>query len=399
MDYLDIYRARVLKDGITSQDRVETRLARDFAKLLTRSPNRITVLDGKSRYAAILHSGNSRVGTQTEKKVIQYLLTETKYKLPEGKVFQTISEKDGERDWIILHREIHPYDGYFKYKVLELNHKIKFVNSSGVLREIPAYINGTGEYDIKEYFRYSNSYVLETPNNALNLVVAADKDLIHDLRFIIGKEAWKLVDSDKISVPGVYYTTLVKTTYNNEIDNISEDVANETRVGDGVISANYITVDNTIEIARYVNDLTFYELINGKMYDGKLSYTIEDTSVLNYVDGIFQNYKIGNTAISVTDDNLNTKIFTVKVLPSIPPRADLIGNMKVKTGYSTVFTIYNSYQNVSFDLSDSTYGKIKVIGNKLIFSAADKIGSVDILIKNNNLLVKKITIEITSVAV
>lgn len=399
MDYLDFYRARTLRDGTIPQERVESKLAKDFKEVLNSSPNRITIIDGKSKYSAILQSGNARVGTQTERKVIQYLLSETKNKLDEGKVFQTWNDTDGTRNWIVLHREIHPYNGYFKYKVLELNYKIKYVNKSGILREIPAYINGTGEFDIKEYFRYSNSYVLDTPNRYLNLVLAENKELLSGLKFVIGDEAWKLVDSDKISIPGVYYTTLVKTQVNDMTDDINNDIANKPKIGTGTILSTYMVNDNTINIARYIDDLYFYEMANGELQDNKMNYKISDNSVLNFVDGKFVSYKIGSTSIQVDDGNYNSKTFTVNVKNSIAPNVFLVGNTKVRSGFSINYKVFNSYQLISFKLEDSSFGYLKEKEGILTFVSNGKMGKTKIIATGNGYSEKEFPIEVVSLAV
>ena len=80
--YLDMYRQRIFYSGETSKDRIEHNLSKDFSQLLTSSPNKIVIYYQDNPYDCILASGNSRVGTQTERKVIQYLMSSRSLKLP-----------------------------------------------------------------------------------------------------------------------------------------------------------------------------------------------------------------------------------------------------------------------------------------------------------------------------
>ena len=226
-NYLDMYRARIYRTGEYEQERVSNRLSQDFKHLLKISPDYIrATLDGED-YDCILNSGNSRVGQQGERKVIQYLLAELGTPFKEGSVFTTYQPLvDDSRTWLCLHEELHAYYGYKKFKVIELDYTLKYYDANGNLQTVPAYINGTGEFDIKEYFHYSLTTISEVPYRALNLIWAANPDIVRDLRIMIGEdEVWRVIDSDKISIPGVYYTTVYKTTRDTLLDDVPQKIA------------------------------------------------------------------------------------------------------------------------------------------------------------------------------
>lgn len=226
-NYIDMYRARIYRTGDTEQQRVSNRLSQDFKHLLRTSPDYIRATLKGVGYDCVLQSGNSRAGQQSERKVIQYLLTELDAPFVEGSVFTTYQPLVGDtRTWICLHEEAHAYYGYSKYKVIELNWTLKYYDEAGNLKTVPAYINGTGEFDIKEYFHYSLGTISEVPYRALNLIWAANPDIKRDLRIMIGEdEVWRVIDSDKISIPGVYYTTVYKTTRDTLLDDVPEKIA------------------------------------------------------------------------------------------------------------------------------------------------------------------------------
>ena len=154
--YLDFYRERVFRTGSSAQERASNSLNSDFMQLVKTSPNSVEIEYQGLKYQCILNSGNSRVGAQTERKVIQYLLTDLDLKLPEGAVFTMHQSLESETTtWLVLHREIHSFYGYYKFKIIELDYQLNYVDKNGIVKTVPAYINGTGEFDIKAYFRYS----------------------------------------------------------------------------------------------------------------------------------------------------------------------------------------------------------------------------------------------------
>ena len=226
-NYIDMYRARIYRTGEYEQERISNRLSQDFKHLLRTSPDYIRATLDDIEYDCILNSGNSRAGQQSERKVIQYLLTELDAPFKEGSVFSTYQPLvDHSKIWICLHEEVHAYYGYKKFKIVELDYMLKYYDADGNLQTVPAYINGTGEFDIKEYFHYSLGTISEVPYRALNLIWAANPDIVRDLRIMIGEdEVWRVIDSDKISIPGVYYTTVYKTTRDTLLDDVPQKIA------------------------------------------------------------------------------------------------------------------------------------------------------------------------------
>ena len=82
--------------------------------------------------------------------------------------------------------------------------------------------NRKQNFDIKEYFKFSNRNTVKKPNRALNCVWATTNDITDDCTFIIGKETWKFVDDDRISIPGVSYSTLNYIGIDESQDSVDE---------------------------------------------------------------------------------------------------------------------------------------------------------------------------------
>ena len=364
-NYLDFYRARVFRTGSTPQERVSNNLNSDFTQLVRTSPNSVEIDYDGQRYECILNSGNSRVGAQTERKVIQYLLTDLDLKLPEGAVFTMRQPLEEETTtWLVLHREIHSYYGYYKFKIIELDYQVKYVDQYGIVKTVPAYINGTGEFDIKAYFRYSLNNIVETPNRALNVIWAANEDIQTDLRILIGDEAWKVVDSDKISIKGVYYTTLYKTTRNVLTDDVPAQLADAHEVLSTEIVSNY---GNPITITQGATDLQFYCLRDGKLVNGDI--------VAN-----FTTETLGTTTVNVIDDLTQTsKSFEITVVESIEtPYCYIVGNARMSVE-DTIHWIINS--NIELTIQPNNLCKLTLQDGVLKIKSTLQIGHTEIVLE------------------
>ena len=226
-------------------------------------------------YLGILSSG-ARSAAQIESKIIFYLRAPKNIPLPEGAVLTT--EDRGfhkTRYWIVMNQEVHPYYGYFKYKLLELDYILKYIGSDGKEHSIPCYINGTGTFDIKEYFKFSNKNIVQKPNRALNTVWATTDNIDKNCKFIIGKETWRYVDEDRISIPGVSYATLNQIGIDEIDDSVSEQLAQKSKLDSIRIVTNYgAGIDEEISINDEFNNLTFYLVKDGKIIKSNFDYKI-----------------------------------------------------------------------------------------------------------------------------
>ena len=373
--YLDMYRQRIFYSGETSKDRIEHNLSKDFSQLLSSSPNKVVIYYQDNPYDCVLASGNSRVGTQTERKVIQYLMSARSLKLPEGATFITYDVDSVEvKHWLVLHREIHPYYGYYKYKVIELNYLIKYIDKNGVLKEIPVYINGTGEFDIKEYFRYVDNVAVELQNRALNLILPKNLDFEDGLRIIIGDEAWRYVDSDKISIPGVYYSTFQKTAIDNSSDIIKEEIADADLLGISTFVSNY--GNSSVVIGLNTQDLNFFYLKNKEIKESDIVYSNFNKEIISYENNKLIPLKIGNTDITITDKISNfSKLMNISIQESLNNYFHLVGDSKIATQESKVFKIFT---DLEYDYEYDSE-KIEIIktnnSNEFRIKAKEQIGN------------------------
>ena len=395
--YFDYYKSRIMNDGYDEQERISTRLARDFERLLKTSPDSVDITYEGSMYDAILNSGNSRVGAQTERKVIQYLLTRLDLELPEGAVFDMEQRITGEQTtWIVLHREIHSYYGYYKYKIVELDYNVNYVDEYGVLHTVPAYINGTGEFDIKEYFRYSLNTISEVPNRALNFIWAANPDIKQGVRIMVGDEVWKVVDSDKISIPGVYYSTLYKTVRDEYADDVPAQIADNTKIGKVGIASPYGTT-NALSIPLGA-PLIFYNEEGGQeIDDGSFQFSTSNSAVITIQGTNVVSVGVGDAVLTVRDKVTSiSERFAITIFEPEDHYCYIRGDKVLGIGEATILTIISDVDVVATTSSDLI--KLKQSDTTLRVLASDnEMGTATIDFVYDNEIIASYSLEIKSI--
>lgn len=397
MPYLDQYKARVLAFGQTDQEVIENKSARDFEALKKKSPDRCEFTYKGKIYVGVLSSG-ARSAAQTESKIIFYLRAAKDIPLPEGAVITTYDRGfDKTRYWIVMNQEVHPYYGYFKYKMLELDYILKYIGTDGKEHSIPCYINGTGTFDIKEYFKFSNKNMVQKPNRALNTIWATTDDIDTNCRFIIGKETWRYVDDDRISIPGISYATLNQVGIDESQDSVKEQVAGTARLDSISIITNYgAGLDGEeISINDEFEDLAFYLIKDGQIVKSSFSYEISD-GFANYDENTNKFELLGNDgSITVTDNITGYSQKFDFIIDQIREYFYIIGNNIIDAFGTNYYTINSDYTNITFEFDKNKVavvktkdGKIKVVARsnlgdtQIKFKSGDKeIGTLDLRIK------------------
>ena len=296
-----------------------------------------------------------------------------------------------------MNQEVHPYYGYFKYKMLELDYILKYIGTDGKEHSIPCYINGTGTFDIKEYFKFSNKNLVQKPNRALNTVWATTDDIDTNCRFIIGKETWRYVDDDRISIPGISYATLNQVGIDESQDSVKEQVAGTARLDSISIITNYgAGLDGEeISINDEFEDLAFYLIKDGQIVKSSFSYEISD-GFANYNEDTNKFELLGNDgSITVTDNITGYSQKFDFVIDQIKEYFYIIGNSVIDVFGTNYYTINSDYTNITFEFDKDKVavvktkdGKIKVVARsnlgdtQIKFKSGDKeIGTLDLKIK------------------
>lgn len=397
MPYMDQYRGRVLAFGRSQQEVIENKSQMDFESLYNRSPDKCSFIYDDTEYLGVLSSG-ARSAAQSETKLIFYLWGPKSILLPEGAVVTIKDRKKGEdKYWIVMNQEVKPFYGYFKYKLLELDYILKYIGSDGKEHSIPCYINGTGTFDIKEYFKFSNKNIVEIPNRALNVIWSTTNDITSGCRFIIGKETWKYLDEDRISIPGVSYATLYQTGFDESQDSTEEQLAGKSKLDSISIISNYGNGDDDEEI--YINDeftnLTFYLLQDGKIKKSKFKYEFSSDFALLNDQGQFE--LLGNDGkITVIDENTNySKTFNF-VIDQISEYFFIVGNQNVDVFSINYYDINTDYKDLSIEY-DTTKLKASIEKDgKLKITVRSQLGNTSITFKSNGQVIGELNLNIRS---
>lgn len=359
MGYINNYRNRVQSSGNNYQSRTENRLAADFKLFQERSPNRTLIRWKDQEFYGVLESG-LRTAAQSERQIVSFLLIGRERVLSEGDTFSTW-DKDfcKVRNWIVLNAEVRTFRGYFRYKVLELDYTLKYVDNNGIVQEVDCYLNGTGPYDIKEYFKFTQEPNAQLPNKALNVIWPSNPDLNPDYRFIAGDEVWRYVDSDKVSIPGVYYSTLYKIATDEYNDSIKDQIARVNKIG----TVSIVSSLGDKPVMEIGDSLKFYLRADDILTESKeLSYNYYNSPIIKYENGVFKAEEEGRATITVKKGSLE-KDFEVEIVEDKGPYFRVFGDnrMRETQGYEI---LVETNQDYTFTY-DKTYLSIEQNDNTL----------------------------------
>lgn len=352
MSYLDLYRARAFAMGTSQKERIENNLELDFESLVRRGADKINFSYKEKKYEGALIQPTK---TQSETKIIFSLLGRKTELMPEGAIINYYDETfKKDRKWIVLNAETKSYYGYIKYKILELNYVLKYININGEEKTLPAHIVGASDSQrsqISEYFKTTFSSLVQLPDKHLALVIPATKDLKPDTKFIIGDEVWRYIDSDKISVPGVYYAVFYKTQRDIENDSIDEQIADINKRNNTHFISNY-GEGKIIRIGQNNNNLSFELKRDGKIISSSAEITLnEETPIATIKNGNLIPEMIGTVNITVKDKESNfAEQFVVEILPEMTNYLFVIGDDYIPQ-FSIKFFRINSdlTYNINYD--------------------------------------------------
>lgn len=328
-----------------------------------------------------------RSAAQSERKILSYLLTDLNTFFKEGDVFSSVDHHLGiERFWLVLLQEVRTFRGYFRYKILELDAKLKYIDNSGKIKEVPAYLNGTGEFDIKEYFKFTQEPVVELPNRAINVIWAANPELNTETKFLIGDEVWRYVDSDKISIPGIYYSTIKKTARDEYNDSIEDQLAQIDKL-DSVDIICSVGEEPTVKIDDTI--LQFFVLEDGEV--GKSEVLLEfDEEFFIEQAGALRAIKEGASSVTVSIGSLR-KTFSILtsetadylgVVGDTKLRVNQISKLQVFASENFTYSFDNEFLNIKKQGDDLFVTPVKKGKTQIIFSTPSKTYEFEVEIKS-----------------
>lgn len=209
MSYIDIYNKRLNRYGLDYFSRLQSQRETNFEKELLKSSGRIDFM-----YDGQVHPGIMLRYKQDETETLQYLLTRTSLKLPNGTIIEVSNDFDEVKRWMIYYLQEIKGSGYNKYIILKMTHTIKWEDRDGIKREAFVYMYGQEDNMLKDEIRSrSRMDTIYTENLKMSFFVTPlNEHIRRDDYFELSqgnlKEAYRVTGYDVLSTPGVEFVTV-----------------------------------------------------------------------------------------------------------------------------------------------------------------------------------------------
>ena len=394
MAYFDkVYLKRVNKYGTNIQERIQNKKIHDFSIVLNKSPNKVTIFKDSETYDGILQNK-----TNSEKEVVDYLLTYKNIRWSDGTILTTEEVVDLKRKkWLIFHLDEYVSIGYNRYQIIELDRDIQWIDD-GIIYSEYVHFTGSGANlrDKSITSKFSIQYdvsVMYLPNKILNLVMKTNPKMKKGIRILIGDEVWKVSGIDKISVPGVSYVTL-EEDYIDEQDDV--EIANGSKLADWSIQSS---IGDTISLVKgdsaQVNFILYYnDIIREEPY----KVTVKDRTIATYSKGEFTGLADGETIckVSLINSPEIEKTFTIKVSDTKEESFTIIGPERVKVEATFEFTIVGDKEGVSFESQSGNF-IIESIEENIITIRGCNIGKDKIIAKKDSAILFEKNVNVESI--
>lgn len=394
MAYFDkVYLKRVNRYGTNIQERIQNKKIHDFNIVLSKSPNKVNIFKDSEKYIGILQNK-----TNSEKEVIDYLLTYKKNKWPDGTILITEEIVDLKRKkWLIFHLDDFVSIGYNRYQIIELDREIQWIDNGIIYSE---YVHFTGaaanlrDKSITSKFSIQyNISAMYLPNKILNIVMKTNSKMKKGIRILIDDEVWKVSGIDKLSVPGVSYVTL-EEDYIDEQDDI--DIANSNKLADWSIQSSEGDIISLIEGDTHKVDFILY--YNDIIREEPYKVTIKNKEIATYSKGQFNALSKGETSckISLINSPEIKKIFIIKVSNAKENNFVIIGPEKIKVEETFKFDVIGDIENVTFESAYNNF-IIESVENNTLIIKGKLIGKDKIVAKKESSILFEKNIKIESI--
>ena len=394
MAYFDkVYLKRVNKYGTSIQERIQNKKVHDFGVVLRKSPNKVLVFKDSETYEGILQNK-----TNSEKEVVDYLLTYKSIRWADGTIITTEEPVDLKRKrWLLFHLDEFVSIGYNRYQIIELDRDIQWIDDGIVYSE---YVHFTGSganlRDKSITSKFSTQYSLAAmslPNKILNLVMKTNSRIKKGIRILIGDEVWKISGIDKISVPGVSYITL-EEDYIDEQDDVR--IANSNKLADWNIQSS---VGDSISLVQgQTSKIDFILFYNEIVREEPFKVIIADKKIAEYQKEEFIGLLNGETTCTIQLINSPDikKTFSLKVSDKKEESFTIIGPERIRIEGIFNFTVIGNLEGVSYSSLSGNF-TIEDIKDDTLIIRGRKIGRDKIVAKKGSEIISEKDIRVESI--
>jgi hypothetical protein len=282
--YRQVYQKKLNYTGENLQEKAVSRGIKEFERYLAITPTRQEVLrNNDCLYVSIQKSQQTAVGDRYEKDILGKI--EDKWSV--GDIFDWADEK-----WIIISQNRLTVPNHFKGKIRLCNRYLKW-NYNGEIYQSPGHIITSRAFAIEEgqkaniTWEEGSMVVLATlPSNSQTNTINRYS------RFIINNKAWRVVNTDSLSVDNLLFIRLEEDQINLAKDDLENEIAD-----------------------KYIPDESNENLIEGFIYsiDGPMKLVSNQTGeYIAKMDGEIAS----NVVFSVSDTTLADLIVENSINPT-----------------------------------------------------------------------------------
>lgn len=357
-DYIDIYYQRMAAMGRNVKERALIQGQQAFEEYLKDTPFLISMYESPGSD----FNGVVRENKQDMAKVTKKLLVSLDSTLTPGDI---LTFEDSSH-WIIYQKKIDINPAFLTFYIVKCNCEIQWVDDSGFTQRSLGYVVGSKDSQIKENFRTWNNLITPQPNRWIEVLLPRTKILSRNTKILIGDEGWYAIDFDKISVPGIIYTTFGEEKLNQLTDDIENNLADIDK-----LNTYEILIPN--ERLEYSINQTilplFYLIKNGKKVEDTPVFTT--TGVLRYSNGTFSATADGFGTIKIAYQGklVEQSVLITSTPAALPPF--IIGDKIVKAARELVLEVVN-VESYTITLPNSLLALKKYEDNKVYLTANTK---------------------------
>lgn len=329
MGYLDIYKNRVNVDGATIREKILSQGMENFEQYLNSSPTKFDVnINGMPVEVIVNSISENDTEKDTNTKIIMSKLVDT---INLGSVVDWDSQS-----WLVVDKDYKVLSTYNKVYMLPCNYTLKWLNQSGAIKETPCLTTNKSTITIS-----SSSFML-LPDGKMLVVIPSNinTELIDiNQRFIIGKNAWKVINIDTTK-EGLIQLMMLEELVNEGIDDLENKVANS-----NISPISLIISERVLDIhSGNSAQLTCLVKENGLIVNKALVWVSLNEAIATVDNtGFVQAVSEGATEVYISlvdNSNIITKVdINVTSIISNNVQLNIIGNDYVASGLSKEFII------------------------------------------------------------
>ncbi|MCP1185086.1 hypothetical protein [Paenibacillus sp. 1781tsa1] len=223
-----------------------------------------------------------------------------------------VAQGNGDQ-WLCLHVEDNSL--YQKGKIEKCNFDLKWINQDGYIQTFPSilYFNARSNFGTEE------DKVMNLPAGRRQIVVSKNvetQSIQRDTRFIIGSEAFKVIDTDYMSDDGLVNLSLQSDQIDPVKDNLELGIADYHKLGKYEL---HILNDNPLSLSIHQSArINAIVMRNGsEIIDPQIEYSSSNTDLVSVdIQGTITIHESGETVITVSAYGIEKQL-NIYVAPTI----------------------------------------------------------------------------------